>query len=59
MRTPRPRGLPFDLERIMRGDCQIDRTQERYFIIDSFDQLMRDTASDFTPLYPRLRSSVA
>jgi phenylalanine-4-hydroxylase len=54
---PRPRRLPFDLERIMRSDYQIDRYQERYFVIDSFDQLMRETAPDFTPLYERLRAA--
>jgi len=53
---PRPQRLPFDLERIMRTSYQIDRYQERYFVIDSFAQLMRETAPDFTPLYERLRS---
>jgi phenylalanine-4-hydroxylase len=52
---PRPRRLPFDLERIMRTQYQIDRYQETYFAIDSFDQLMRETAPDFTPIYARLR----
>jgi len=52
---PRPRRLAFDLERIMRTDYQIDRYQDTYFVIDSFDQLMRETAPDFTPIYARLR----
>jgi phenylalanine-4-hydroxylase len=52
---PRPRRLAFDLERIMRSDYQIDRYQEKYFIIESFEQLMRETAPDFTPIYARLR----
>jgi len=56
---PRPRRLPFDLERIMRTDYQIDRYQQRYFVIDSFEQLMRETAPDFTPIYARIRSSEA
>ena len=56
---PRPQRLPFDLERIMRTDYQIDRYQERYFVIDSFAQLMRETAPDFTPIYARIRSSEA
>jgi phenylalanine-4-hydroxylase len=55
---PRPRRLPFDLERIMCTEYQIDRYQETYFVIDSFDQLMRETAPDFTPIYARLRSSL-
>ncbi len=54
---PAPRRLPFELERIMRAEYQIDRYQETYFVIDSFDQLLRDTAPDFTPIYARLRNS--
>jgi phenylalanine-4-hydroxylase len=55
---PRPRRLPFDLERVMCTEYQIDRYQETYFVIDSFAQLMRETAPDFTPIYARLRSSL-
>lgn len=54
---PRPRRLPFDLERIMTTSYQIDRYQDTYFVIDSFEQLMRETAPDFTPIYARLRAS--
>lgn len=53
---PRPRRLPFDLERAMCTEYQIDRYQETYFVIDSFEQLMRETAPDFTPIYARLRA---
>jgi phenylalanine-4-hydroxylase len=53
--SPQPRRLPFDLERIMRTEYQIDRYQETYFVIDSFDQLMRETAPDFAPLYEKLK----
>ena len=53
---PRPRRLPFELERIMRTEYQIDRYQDSYFVIESFEQLMRETAPDFTPIYARLRS---
>jgi phenylalanine-4-hydroxylase len=53
----KPRRLPFDLERIMRTEYQIDRYQETYFVIDSFDQLLRETAPDFTPIYARLKSA--
>jgi phenylalanine-4-hydroxylase len=56
---PRPRRLPFDLERIMLTPYQIDRYQETYFVIDSFEHLMRETAPDFTPIYARLRSRLA
>ena len=40
----------------MRTEYLIDRYQSSYFVIDSFDQLMRDTAPDFTPIYERLRA---
>jgi phenylalanine-4-hydroxylase len=56
---PKPRRLSFDLERMMRTDYQIDRYQETYFVIDSFEQLMRETAPDFTPIYARLRGEKA
>jgi len=54
--SPKPRRLAFDLERIMRTEYLIDRYQDTYFVIDSFDQLMRETAPDFTPLYARLKN---
>ena len=52
---PSPRRLPFELERMLRSDYQIDRYQTTYFVVDSFEQLMRDTAPDFTLIYDRLR----
>ena len=51
--------LPFELERMLRTDYQIDRYQTTYFVIDSFAQLMRDTAPDFTPIYQSLRGRPA
>jgi len=54
--SPKPKRLPFDLERIMRTEYLIDRYQETYFVIDSFDQLMQETAPDFTPIYRRLKN---
>ena len=53
---PAPKRLDFNLEKALRTDYQIDRYQTTYFVIDSFAQLMRDTAPDFTPIYDRLRS---
>ena len=50
---PAPRRLhprrPFDLERILRTGYRIDRYQDTYFVIESFEQLMRGTAPDFMP----------
>ena len=54
--SPKPKRLPFDLERIMRTEYLIDRYQETYFVIDSFDQLMQETAPDFTPIYRKLKN---
>ena len=54
---PRPQRLPFDLERIMRTPYLIDRYQDRYFVLESFEQLLRETAPDFTPIYERLRAA--
>ncbi len=53
---PGPKRLPFDVERILRTDYQIDKYQTTYFVIDSFAQLMHETAPDFTPLYAKLRA---
>ena len=49
-----PNRLGFDLERIMRTRYRIDSFQKTYFVIDSFEQLMRATAPDFAPVYARL-----
>ncbi|SHL91922.1 phenylalanine 4-monooxygenase [Rhizobacter sp. OV335] len=49
--SPQPQRLAFDLERIMRTRYKIDSYQATYFVIDSFEQLFRATAPDFTPLY--------
>ncbi len=53
---PAPKRLDFELEKALRTEYQIDRYQTTYFVIDSFAQLMQDTAPDFTPIYVRLRS---
>jgi phenylalanine-4-hydroxylase len=52
---PRPRRLHFNLERVLRTDYHIDRYQDTYFVIDSFEQLFAATRPDFTPIYQRLR----
>jgi len=53
---PAPKRLDFDLESILRTEYLIDRYQSTYIVIDSFAQLMRDTAPDFTPIYARLKA---
>ncbi|OGA00932.1 MAG: phenylalanine 4-monooxygenase [Betaproteobacteria bacterium RIFCSPLOWO2_02_FULL_62_17] len=49
-----PHRIRFDLIRIMRTEYNIDSYQANYFVIDSFEQLLRETRSDFTPLYAKL-----
>lgn len=52
---PSPNRLGFDLLRIMRTPYRIDDYQQTYFVIDSFDDLLRQTLeTDFAPLYQRL-----
>ena len=42
------------IERILRTRYRIDDFQENYFVIDSFEQLMAETAPDFAPIYRAL-----
>jgi phenylalanine-4-hydroxylase len=49
-----PNRIGFDLERVMRTRYRIDTYQKTYFVIDSYEQLMRATEPDFAPIYQRL-----
>ena len=49
-----PHRVAFDLERVMRTSYIIDDFQKIYFVIDSFEQLLKDCYEDFGPLYERL-----
>ncbi len=51
---PTPNRVAFDLKRILRTRYRIDDFQETYFVIDSFEQLMGETAPDFAPIYREL-----
>lgn len=52
---PSPNRLGFDLKRLMRTRYRIDDYQQSYFVIDSFDDLLRATTeADFAPLYAQL-----
>jgi phenylalanine-4-hydroxylase len=47
-----PHRLGFDLKRVMRTRYRIDDFQQTYFVVDSFDDLLRQTLeTDFAPLY--------
>jgi phenylalanine-4-hydroxylase len=53
---PSPNRIGFDLLRVMRTDYRIDDFQQSYFVIDSFESLLRQTLdTDFAPLYAALR----
>ena len=52
---PSPNRLRFDLARVMRTEYRIDDYQQNYFVIPSFDELLRVTVeTDFAPLYRQL-----
>jgi phenylalanine-4-hydroxylase len=52
-----PHRLRFDLRRVMRTKYRIDDFQRNYFVIDSFEQLLRQTLdTDFGPLYSQLEA---
>jgi phenylalanine-4-hydroxylase len=53
---PRPPRIAFDLKRVLRTNYRIDTFQANYFVIDSFEELLRQTVeTDFAPLYAELR----
>lgn len=57
--APGVRRLRFDLPRIMRTEYLFDRFQPTYFVIDSFDQLLRETEeTDFAGLYKQLANQM-
>jgi phenylalanine-4-hydroxylase len=50
-----PNRIGFDLKRVMRTDYRIDDFQQNYFVIPSFDALLRATVeTDFAPLYAEI-----
>ncbi|MES2097944.1 MAG: phenylalanine 4-monooxygenase [Pseudomonadota bacterium] len=52
-----PNRIGFDLARVMRTDYRIDDFQQNYFVIPSFDELLRVTVeTDFAPLYEELKA---
>lgn len=55
---PSPNRIGFDLKRVMRTNYRIDDYQQTYFVIDSFEDLLRQTLeTDFAPLYRELESA--
>lgn len=55
--SPQARRITLDIARVMRTEYHFDRFQESYFVVDSFDELLRVTAeTDFASLYAELRA---
>ena len=53
---PSPNRIVLDLARVMRTEYRIDDFQQNYFVIPSFDELLRLTVeTDFAPLYEELK----
>jgi phenylalanine-4-hydroxylase len=53
-----PNRIAFELMRVMRTCYRIDDFQQSYFVIDSFDDLLRQTLeTDFAPLYHTLEQA--
>ena len=53
---PSPNRIMLDLARVMRTEYRIDDFQQNYFVIPSFDGLLRLTVeTDFAPLYEQLK----
>lgn len=48
---PSPNRVGFDLERVMRTRYRIDDFQETYFVLNSFNDLLRLAEIDFAPHY--------
>ena len=54
---PSPNRIKLDLARVMRTEYRIDDFQQNYFVIPSFDELLRLTVeTDFAPLYDELKA---
>jgi phenylalanine-4-hydroxylase len=52
---PAPPRIAFDMRRVMRTRYRIDAFQPAYFVIDSFEGLLKQTLeTDFAPLYQAL-----
>lgn len=58
LQDPSPNRIGFNLERVMRTRYRIDDFQQTYFVIDSFEELLRKTVeTDFAPIYSALEGS--
>ncbi len=57
LEDPSPDRIMLDLARVMRTEYRIDDFQQNYFVVPSFDELLRLTVeTDFAPLYDTLKA---
>ena len=57
LESPEPRRLDFDLRRVLRTRYRSDSFQQAYFVIDSFDDLLRAIErADLPALYEELEA---
>jgi phenylalanine-4-hydroxylase len=58
LEDPRPNRLGFELARVLQTRYRIDDFQQTYFVIASFESLLRETLqTDFAPLYRALQGA--
>jgi len=56
--SPKPPRVAFELKRVMRTRYNIDDFQPLYFVIERFEDLLRQTLeTDFAPLYRELEGA--
>ena len=55
LESPAPNRIGFDIERVMCTDFRIDSFQQSYFVIDSFDAIIRALDADIPALLLKLR----
>ncbi|WP_294236693.1 phenylalanine 4-monooxygenase [uncultured Sphingomonas sp.] len=57
LEDPSPNRIGFDLKRVMRTEYRIDDFQQNYFVIPSYEELLRSTLeTDFAPLYAEIKA---
>lgn len=56
LEDPSPNRIGFDLARVMRTEYRIDDFQQNYFVIPSYEDLLKTTLeTDFAPLYEAIK----
>ncbi len=57
LEDPSPNRIGFDLARVMRTEYRIDDFQQNYFVIPSYEELLKTTLeTDFAPLYEEIKA---